>query len=260
MKSPTLTFVTLTLFCLSLTGCASLTAPAVASQDPTNNTNNIQLERAQIHTELAAGYFERGQYSIALDEAHKALDSDENYASAYGILGLIYMALNETGPAQRNFDRALNLAPNEPEIHNNYGWFLCSQKHFDAAMKQFNIAIADPLYSKPQNSLTNAGLCEINAGHPLVAEGYLEKSLRHDKNQPKAQVALAEIYYRQGRYAEAEMLIHDLGKDNAKLLWLAIRIAHKTNNANAEANASMLLRSNFPDAPETRLLNQGNYD
>lgn len=248
--------------CLMLTACANTGTSAVTSNDASSNAHDVYLERAQIHTELAAGYFERAQYSIALDEAHTALDSDKNYAAAYDILGLIYMALNEIAPAQENFDHALALAPNEPEIHNNYGWFLCSQKRYDEAMKQFNTAIANPLYTKPQNSLTNAGLCEINAGHTLIAEGYLEKSLRLDRSQPKAQIALAEIYYQQGRYAEADMLIHDPLGDNpdAKLLWLAIRIAHKTNNSNTEATASMLLRSHFPDAPETRLLNQGNYD
>ncbi len=228
----------------------------------TTSTANLQEERARIHTELGAGYYSRGQYAVALDELHQALDSNNRYAPAYDIMGLVYMALNEDKPAEDNFQRALDLAPNEPEIHNNYGWYLCNRKQVPEALKQFGIAIANPLYSKPQSALTNAGICSLKIGKNTDAQAYFEKSLHYDGNQPEAQTELAKLYYQQGRYTEANQLIANLIDDQPSptLLWLGLRIARKTNDHNAESSDGLALRNRFPDAPETQLLLQGKYD
>ena len=41
--------------------------------------------RAQLHTELAAGYYERGQMEVALEELNLAIKIDPTYAQAYNI-------------------------------------------------------------------------------------------------------------------------------------------------------------------------------
>jgi type IV pilus assembly protein PilF len=246
----------------------SLVAQAASGQftqapAPDAGAESIAQTRARIHTELGAGYYSRGQYKVALDELQQALNADSGDAQAYGILGLVYMALHEDQSAEKNFQRALELSPNQPEIHNNYGWYLCSVHQYDEAIKQFNIAIANPLYTSPQSALTNAGLCSVQAGQTAQGQAYLEKSLDLNSNQPPAQTGLAQIYYQQGRYTEASALISpliDRQQADAKLLWLGLRIARKTNDHNAESSDDLLLRNQFPNAPETKLLLQGQYD
>ena len=60
-------------------------ARAQSSSDPRN--------RARIHTELGAMYFQGGSMSVALDELGIALAADSSYYQAYSIRGLVYGAL-----------------------------------------------------------------------------------------------------------------------------------------------------------------------
>ncbi|WP_124950845.1 type IV pilus biogenesis/stability protein PilW [Sulfuriferula thiophila] len=239
--------------------------PAFAeSSQPTSNANQTNEQtRARIHTELGAGYFSRGQYAVALEELRDALSADNRYAPAYGVMGLVYMELKEDKPAEENFQRAMDLAPGESEIHNNYGWFLCTRNRFDEAIKQFNIALGNPLYPTPERALTNAGICLLQANKPDDAQGYLEKSLKFQPNQAQALTKLAQIYFQQGRLFEARTLIERFFANNqptAEALWLGVRLARKQSNKDAEASYGLQLRRQFADAPETQLLLQGKYD
>lgn len=226
-----------------------------------NAAHNAE-KSAEIHTELGAGFFSRGQYSVALDELHKAINANNNYAPAYDVLGLVYMALNEDKPAEENFHRALNIAPNDPDIHNNYGWFLYNRSRYNEAMEQFKLSIANPLYAKPQSALTNAGLCALKMGNSAEAQTYFEKSLGYDGNQPEAIFELAQMYYQQQRYAEAKMMLDKLSTDNTtpNILWLGLRIARKMNDSNIVSSDDLLLRNRYPNAPETQLLLQGKFN
>ena len=81
--------------------------------------------RAKIHTELASLYFENANMAVALEEVRIALAADAGYAPAYNVRGLVHMYLRENGAADESFRRAVALAPGDPEVNNNYGWFLC---------------------------------------------------------------------------------------------------------------------------------------
>src|SRR5512137_1739980 len=76
--------------------------------------------RARARSDLAAGYYRTGQLAIALEEARRATTIDPAFAEAYGLLGLIYMDMNDRREAEDNFQRALRLDPASPELTNNY--------------------------------------------------------------------------------------------------------------------------------------------
>ena len=120
--------------CGLLAGCAqapiaeTTKADAVDTGTRTGDVSDPR-NRARIHTELASAYFERGSMGVALEELRTAISADPNYATAYSVLGLVHMDLHENAIAQRNFERALALSPNDPDINNNYGWFLCRTGH-----------------------------------------------------------------------------------------------------------------------------------
>src|SRR5690606_593333 len=77
-----------------------------------------ERRRARIRLELAAGYYQQRNYSVALDELRQALTIDPDYADAYGMLGLVYMELKESDLADQSFRKALALTPNDPELNN----------------------------------------------------------------------------------------------------------------------------------------------
>ncbi|BBP03472.1 type IV pilus biogenesis/stability protein PilW [Sulfuriferula plumbiphila] len=233
-----------------------------SQQTATSNVGEAQ-NRARIHTELAADYFTRRQYAIALEELRDAIRADSRYAPAYNMFGLVYMELHEDKTAENNFRRALELAPNESETHNNYGWFLCTRNRFEPAIAQFNEALRNPLYPSPERALTNAGVCSLKAGNQTAAEAYFERALKRQPNQPQALAQLADIYYRQGRYPESRVLLarfFDVSQPSPAPLWLGVRLARKMGDRDAEASYGLQLRRRFADSPETHLLLNGQYE
>lgn len=246
--------------CLGLlTACAQMPETSVG-REATESRDN---PRARIHTELAALYFARGQYAIALQEIDIALAADANYAPAHNVLGLVHGQLKEDAKAEASFKRAIALQRNYSEAHNNYGWFLCQRGRIDAAVAQFETALANPLYASPERALTNAGLCSLLKGDLAAAESYLERALRRAPNQPLALVALADVNARQGRLIQARNLLKQAANQtelDARGLWLGVRIERQLGDRVSESSYATQLERRFPDSEEAHWLRMGLYD
>lgn len=222
-----------------------------------------QQQRARVHVELGSLYMLDGRSAIALEEARIALSADPDYAPAYNLLGLTHMGMNEPGLADDNFRKALGLAPGDPEINNNYGWFLCHNGREKDSIAYLLAAAKNPLYPTPTKPYTNAGVCSVRLKDDKAAEDYLFNALRLSPTNTQALFGLADIAYRQGRYSEARQWTTDIEKmlePTAEVLWLALRIERKLGNREAEARYASQLRRRFPGSPEQRLLTQGNYE
>ena len=222
-----------------------------------------QQQRAKVHTELGSLYMLDGRSAIALEEARIALSADPTYAPAYNLLGLIHMVLGETRLAEDNFERALRLAPGDPEINNNFGWFLCQSGREQRAIAYFMASAKNPLYATPTKPYTNAGVCSVRLKDDKAAEEYLLTALRLSPTNTQALFWLADIAYRQGRQSEARQWTTDIEKmmePTPEVIWLALRIERKLGNREAEARYASQLRRRFPGSPEHRLLTQGQYD
>ena len=253
-------------FALLLAGCTATGSDsgpgarqAVSAQPPENE----QQQRAKVHTELGSLYMLDGRSAIALEEARIALSADPGYAPAYNLLALTHMVLNETRLAEENFEKALSLAPGDPEISNNFGWFLCQSGREKRSMAYFMAAARNPLYSTPTKPYTNAGVCSVRLKDDKAAEEYLFTALRLSPTNTQALFWLADIAYRQGRHSEARQWATDIEKmmePTAEVIWLALRIERKLGNREAEARYASQLRRRFPGSPEQRLLTQGQYE
>jgi type IV pilus assembly protein PilF len=222
-----------------------------------------QQQRAKVHTELGSLYMLDGRAAIALEEARIALSADPGYAPAYNLLGMTHMALNEARLAEENFQRAMSLAPGDPEISNNYGWFLCQNGREQASIQHFMAAARNPLYSAPTKAYTNAGICSLRLKDDKAAQDYLLTALRLSPTNTQALFWLADIAYRQGRLPEARQWATDIEKmmePTAEVIWLALRIERKLGNRDAETRYATQLRRRFPGSPEQRLLLQNQYD
>ena len=105
---------------LAACGSQNSGGPSVETGQVVGETGDPR-NRARLHTELAGLYYSRGNMNVALEELRIATAADPSYALAYGMFGMIYMDLKENALAEQNFDRALRLAPNEPDLNHNYG-------------------------------------------------------------------------------------------------------------------------------------------
>ena len=247
-------------------GCAG--APSSNSPDGVD-TGTIVGEvgdprnRAKLHTELAAAYFSRGGMSVALEELRLAVASDSGYAPAYGMFGVVYQELKENRLAEDNFERALRLSPNDPDINHNYGWFLCQTKREPESIKYFLQAIRNPLYPTPWRSYSAAGQCSLRTNNMKDAEQFFDRALRLDPDDPPSLLQMGEVRYRQGNIPEARRLVSRYNKlvtPTAESLWLALRVERRSGERTAEMSYANQLRRRFPGSPEYQALQRGQFD
>ena len=248
-----------------LAGCASVPFGRDSSaQSPVSQQAVVGDARrgAKAHADLGTLYLREGQLNIALDEARVAIADDATYPLGYNLLGLVQMYLKEDPAAEEAFARALELAPTDPEINNNYGWFLCQSGRNSESLAYFVTASKSTLYPTPTKPLTNAGVCAITGGDDKSGEEFLLKALRAEPMNGEARFMLADLYYRNGRLNEARTRLADLLRTNeisAQTLWLSLRIERKAGDREMEARYASQLRRNFRDSRENQLLMQGQY-
>lgn len=243
---------------LFLAGCVSNTTVETRLVQDAQTAD--ARRRAELHTSLAAQYYTRGNFVVALEETRLAEKDDPKYYPAYNVRALIFMELREDALARQSFEQALALAPRDPDVMNNFGWFLCLRGEGARGMEFFTRVLGDTLYTTPEKALLNAGLCSRMAGKNVEAEDYLRRAVVFKPDLAGALYSLAEIVYEKGSYKEAENYLvryMRLGEPTLSALVLGVKIARAQGEKAAEDSMMQQLRRRFPDAPQTRDLEQG---
>jgi type IV pilus assembly protein PilF len=248
-------------FLMLLAGCAqtrdlpATTAAAVAAgAEPVTESDEPEArKRARIRVELASGYFEQGQTTVALDEIKLALGADPNYAPAYMLRGLVYARLNELRLAEDSFKRAQSLSPRDPDVLHHYGLFACQQGRYPQANELFQQALASPVYGGKAKTYMVQGICQVRAAQFAEAEGSLARSYELDPGNPITAYNLAALQFRRGENAKAQFTIRRLNNSelaNAETLWLGIKVEHRLGNAEAMAQLAQQLSRRYPESRE----------
>jgi type IV pilus assembly protein PilF len=241
--------------CAQTRGLPATTAAAVAAgaEPVTESDEPESRKRARIRVELASGYFEQGQTTVALDEIKLALGADPNYAPAYTLRGLVYARLNELRLAEDSFKRAQSLSPRDPDVLHHYGLFACQQGRYPQAIELFQQALASPVYGGQAKTLMVKGICQVRAAQFDEAEGSLARSYELDPGNPITAYNLAALQFRRGENAKAQFTIRRLNNSelaNAETLWLGIKVEHRMGNAEAMAQLAQQLSRRYPDSRE----------
>lgn len=253
---------------LSVLGAACTTTTTVdgAPQSAASAAPAVDADarkRADIRLQLAASYYQKAQFNIALEEAQRALQADPNYAEAYGLLGLIYMDLGDRREADANFARALKLDPVSPELNNNYGWYLCQTGRERESVEYFLRAAQNKLYATPGKAMQNAGVCMMQVRDYKAAEQHLRRSFELDATSPFTKFHLARLYLATGQLDRAAFYYGLLEKQvdaTAETLWLGLRIARASGDLRTERQFADELRRQFPNSREASALRRGAFD
>jgi type IV pilus assembly protein PilF len=229
---------------------------------PTSTPKDIYT-RAKLHTELGSLYFQSGNLIVALEELTIAISINSNYAPAYSTRGLVLFHIKEWESADKDFRRALDIDEKDPEIANNYGWFLCETGKAKEAIPYFQRAIKNSLYQTPEVAFLNAGACYVKLGDIATGEDYVRRSLRLAPDNPQALLQLAKIAYLRGNYDAAKLHLDKvvrLTDSGAEALWLFLRVERRLGDKEAESSFAAQLRRKFPDSPEYQELLKGNFE
>jgi len=167
------------------------------------------------------------------------------------------MELREDANAREAFDRALRLSPNNAEVLNNFGWFLCLRSETDRGLAMMQRAANDTLYASPEKAFLSAGLCLRRAGRGAEAEDYLRRAVLIRPDMIGGLYNLAELTYERGNHKDAETYLlryMRLSQPSLEALVLGVRISRAKADKVAEDSYMQQLRRRFPDAPQLREL------
>ncbi|WP_410498009.1 hypothetical protein [Chitinibacter sp. S2-10] len=221
-------------------------------------------QRAATRTSLASEYYRRGAYTIAIDEANKALDAVANYPQALNVLAVAYVALKDDAQGRKYFELAMQAAPKDPDINQNYGNYLCERGEHQAGLARYEVVLGTTLYPTPDLTLLAAANCSLKAGDKALAKQYFDRASKQRTSSLQVKFQVANFLLSEGELPQAKQLFIDvlraIPKAPPELLWLGVRIERKIGNKEAEARYASELRRNHPDSLEATKLLTGQYD
>jgi len=220
-----------------------------------------ETKAAEYNAELGIQYLRNGRLQLSNQKLLKSLEQNPDSAKTHHYFALLQQRLKENRKAEKHFKTAINLEPKNPEIRNNYGSFLCATEHYEAAVKQFLIAVKDPLYSTPEFAYTNAGICSYKANKTEQAEKYFRLALKKRTSFSSALLQMAKLYEGKKDYSRAQAFLlryETVGKSTPESLKLCSIINNKMgNHSKANACTSTLLRL-FPGSEEASHISSAN--
>ncbi len=234
-----------------------LTACAANPFSESQEQEGLKARAARINVELASEYIRQGQYEVALDKLKKALYDDPELASARHVIAFLYERLGEVDLARRHYREAIALDPLDPNIRNTYGAFLCNQGENDAASREFDAALKNPLYKTPEVAYTNAAVCVLGAGREVEAEAHLKHALQANPRYPDALYQQSAVSLRRGEALRARAYLQryeEITAPSAASLALGVRIERALGNTAEARRYADALKNGFSDSDEARQL------
>lgn len=237
---------------------AGLALVALLAGCATNNEGpypGASKKASRVNSELGAKYLRAGELRRADEKLRKALRQDKRNPDAHTAYALLNMRLNKPDKARTHFERALDLEPDNPQIQNNFGTFLCEEGEHDRGIDLFLRAADNRLYDTPAYAYANAGRCARAAGRDEDARTYLRRALENDPRLPSALRGSAELAVDEGRFEQAadyvERYREVAGADPA-ILWLGVRVERGRGDREAAKEYGLELLRRFRDSDEAQ--------
>lgn len=187
------------LFAITLTGCVTVES----TQNPGSSAS--PKERAEARIELGIGYLNQGNMVKARENLEKALTHYPGYYRAQLSMAHYFEKVGEKDAATEIYETALKQHPQNGNVLNNYGTFLCKHGNYERADKFFNKAIDQPYYYLTSASYENAAFCALKSGDTAQAKTYFMRTLDHDLHRARALLHLAKLEIEDGDFVKARI-------------------------------------------------------
>ncbi len=233
---------------------ALVATPSVAYETPQGNT---AADAARINARLGIEYMKQGQVAIAREKIDKALQQNPRDPGVQMSAGLLYEQLREPKVAERHYRQALKLEPDNPEAQNALGAFLCRNGQAKQGEEVFLEAARNPLYRTPEVAYTNAGVCARRNGRLDKSEEYLRLAVSQRSQYSEALLQMAGVSFERGNFLQARAFLQrylGMAPASAEVLLLGYQVEKALGDAAAADDFSGRLRREFPNSPESRIL------
>lgn len=251
-------------------GIAILTAAAVLATGCKSTTYNTTTrketpaEAAKYNALLGVEYLKRGELAKAKEKIEKSLKYDDKVPVTHTAAAMLYDRLGDFDKADHHFKAAMRLQPEDPDLQNHYGVYLCSRSRIAEGEQMILKAAKNPLYPAPFIAYTNAGICMGGAGRPDDAEKYFRQALNLRPKFPTALAELAALNFKQQRYPETRAYVErylaatkmaiEPDPDMPNVLWIGVQVEKSLDNPNVAGIYARRLKTEYPRTEQTRAL------
>jgi type IV pilus biogenesis/stability protein PilW len=161
------------------------------------------IEKANAHYQLGVSYLNEDKVQMAYVEFQKAIELDPNNKDVLNALGIIYLKFDDLQKAKNSFLKAVSIDPDFSEANNNLGGTYGKMGRWSDAVNSFKTALKNPIYKSPERAYSNLG----NAYYRLRSieesiEAYKEAIKRNPDYYP-SYYGLALCYNIKGQYGDA---------------------------------------------------------
>lgn len=158
-----------------------------------------QKKQGEVHYMLGLSYLGEQNATLALKEFLQAEQFDPKNATIQAALGQTLQLKQAYGEAEAHYALALKYRPGDPTLHNNLGALYLDMQRWDDAIRHFQAAASNLLFTTPEVSLTGMGDAYYHKGDYLQAVAAYKKALRQKARYGMANLRLGETYYALGK-------------------------------------------------------------
>ena len=234
---------------IGMAGCVSTTDGAIERPKPTSE------DAAEALYSLGAQYYKNQEYDLARDRLKESLEFKGNDSRTWVALALTYEALGNERLADESYQAAVRFAPRDFDVNNAYAVYLCRTGSAKDARRYFNRAIDAPTNDYAEITLTNAGVCMLQADDYADAEKYLREALARNRNYAEALQQMSLLKLETGEYLSARAFIQryfSVSEPTALSLATAWEVESKLGDERARNEYFEQLMEEFPDSREAQ--------
>lgn len=226
----------------------------VTVEDKVFTADTSDANAIQTRVNIALRYLQQDNPEQAISNLQMALQIDPKSPRVHEVLGIAFQQAGEFELAEDHYRRALRYDPNYSRGRNNYATFLMTLDRYDDACKELKKVVNDVYYDRRSFAFFNLGQCALKIGNLEEAEESFKRSLRMDRTLTASRLELADVYYKQGNYSEAQTYLDayraEVDKAGPRALLLSIRLAEQFKDQDAVASYKMALKSMYPRSKE----------
>ena len=207
-------------------------------------------QAADIYADLGAEYLQKGNLELALIKLKRSLEINSEHKAATHYIAETYKQMGNIELADEYYLEAVALDPENPNLLNNYGAFLCGQGRIEESEDYIIRAANTSGYRSPELAYENLGLCALGTNDNAKAESYFRQALKINPSLPRSLYQIALIRFEAEDYLRARAFIerlHVIGYTRPSLQ-LAIKIEQAQGDSEAVGRYMGLLKEKYPDA------------
>lgn len=164
-------------------------------------------KEADARMRMGVTYLDQRNLPMAMRELTKASELDPGNPEIDMTLGLAYQARGDLSKAEEHLRRAIDKKPDYADARNNLGILLAERKEWDKAIREFEAAAANVMYTTPERAYFNLGEAYRVKGDPANAEGAYRRALGANERYAPAYIALSAVLGGQGRWKDAASVL-----------------------------------------------------